>query len=308
MSSTSLRELSVTADNSVAVRWNAHIGGFPMASIASVGQAPASGRSAQQPTTDPAGNWPVFIRLFGSFDLLKNGAAVELRPGGKAEALLSVLALTSPDGISRDELVDAVWPSSEPPLAGHSLNALVSSLHRQFGDVLDGGGLVVRSAALYRLNFQAGVGLDIAAFEAAADEGDRALRTGDTDASRGAYQRAAAFYRGDLCIGSDVRRVLERERLRLRYLTIQAALADAYFAEAEYRAALERSLDLLAHDPCREDAHRLAIRCYVRLGERSQALRQYTICRTILRAEFEAEPEAATTALFDLVREQPDAV
>jgi DNA-binding SARP family transcriptional activator len=279
-----------------------------MASMPSVEPAPSSRRPGQQSTADTDGTWPVFIRLFGSFDLLKNGAAVELRPGGKAESLLSALALTSPGGISRDELMDAVWPSSDPPLAGHSLNALISTLHRQFGDVLHGDSLVVRTAALYRLNFQAGVGLDVAAFEAAADEGDRSLRGGDREASQSAYRRAAAFYRGDLCIGSDVRRVLERERLRVRYLTIQAALADAHFAVGEYRPALERSLDLLAHDPCREDAHRLAIRCYVRLGERSQALRQYTLCRTILRAEFDAEPEAATTALFDLVREHPDTV
>ena len=279
-----------------------------MPSMATVGPAPPSAYPVEQPTADSGGTWPVFIRLFGSFDLLKNGAAVGLRPGGKAEALLSVLALTSPEGISRDELVEAVWPSSDPPLAGHSLNALVSSLHRQFGHVLHGDSIVVRTSALYRLNFQAGVGLDVAAFEAAANEGDRALRAGDGEASRRAYQRAAGFYRGDLCIGSDVRRLLERERLRVRYLTIQAGLADAHFAEGEYRAALGRSLDLLAHDPCREDAHRLAIRCYVRLGERSQALRQYTLCRTILRAEFEAEPEPATTALFDLVREHPDAV
>jgi DNA-binding SARP family transcriptional activator len=279
-----------------------------MASMPTVGPALSTGSPGQQPTADAGGTWPVFIRLLGWFDLLKNGTAVEVRPGGKAESLLSVLALTSPGGISRDELMDAVWPSSEPPLAGHSLNALVSSLHRQFGDVLHGDGLVVHTAALYRLNLEAGVGLDIAAFEAAADEGDRAQRAGDSEASRLAYHRAAAFYRGDLCIGSDVRRVLERERLRVRYLTIQAALADAHFAEGEYRTALERSLDLLAHDPCREDAHRLAIRCYVRLGERSQALRQYTLCRTILQSEFEAEPEPATTALFDLVREHPSAV
>jgi DNA-binding SARP family transcriptional activator len=279
-----------------------------MASIPSVPAAPSAASRVDRSSAHARDTWPLFIRLFGSFDLLKNGSGVEFRPGGKAETLLSELALRSPDGISRDELIDAVWPSSDPPLAGHSLNALLSSLHRQFGDVLDGHGPVVRTAAVYKLNFSAGVGLDIAAFEAAADEGDRALRMGDRDAARGPYQRAADFYRGDLCIGSDVRRVLERERLRLRYLRIQAALADAHFAEGEYRAALERSLDLLAHDPCREDAHRLAIRCYVRLGERSQALRQYTVCRTILHAEFQAEPEAATTVLFDLVRERPDTI
>ncbi|HET7380215.1 MAG TPA: bacterial transcriptional activator domain-containing protein, partial [Gaiellales bacterium] len=59
-------------------------------------------------------------------------------------------------------------------------------------------------------------------------------------------------------------------------------------------------------DPCREDGHRTAMRCYVRRGERAQALRQYQMCEVILREEFNATPEPATRALFDKVRLAPE--
>jgi hypothetical protein len=65
---------------------------------------------------------------------------------------------------------------------------------------------------------------------------------------------------------------------------------------------------LLTHDPCREDGHRTAMRCHVRLGERAQALRQYMLCEAVLRTEFNAKPEPATTVLFDQVRLDPGSV
>jgi DNA-binding SARP family transcriptional activator len=102
--------------------------------------------------------------------------------------------------------------------------------------------------------------------------------------------------------------VLERERLRAMCLTALARLADAHFELARYGQALHHAVRLLAVDPCREDAHRIAMRAYVRLGVRAQALRQYTLCQTILRDEFDAIPEPATEQLFRLIRTDPGLV
>jgi DNA-binding SARP family transcriptional activator len=102
--------------------------------------------------------------------------------------------------------------------------------------------------------------------------------------------------------------VVERERLRVRYLTLLARLADVHFSQGEYDACLGLAWRLLGHDPCREDAHRLVMQCYTRLGERAHALHQYRLCADILRAEFDAAPEAATLALFDQIRLSPERV
>ena len=78
--------------------------------------------------------------------------------------------------------------------------------------------------------------------------------------------------------------------------------------DGDYTGCLSHARRLLANDPCREDAYRLMMRCYVRLGERAQALRQYRLCQTILRTEFDAVPEPATTALFDQIRLDPGSI
>ena len=122
------------------------------------------------------------------------------------------------------------------------------------------------------------------------------------------YARAADLYRGDLQSGTDVHAVIERERLRAGFLTLLARLADASFEAGDYGACLDYALRLLAGDPCREDAHRLVMRCYVRRGERAQALRQYRLCEDVLRMEFDITPEPATRLLFDQARTDPASI
>jgi DNA-binding SARP family transcriptional activator len=254
-----------------------------------------------------AAHWPVLICLLGRFRILARG---EPRPiaGGKAEALLSTLALADCEGIPRDSLLLSIWPTGEPALAGQSLNSLVYSLHKRLGVDLDGAAPVLHVDGWYRLNLEAGVGVDTHCFDHQAAAGEWHARTGDPDASRVAYQRAVELYRGDLCVGTDVQALVERERLRASYLTLLARLADLHFAAGEYTACLDHALSLLAHDSCREDAHRLVMRCFVRRGERAQALHQYRVCESILKAEFSAAPEPATISLFDQVRIAPDTV
>jgi DNA-binding SARP family transcriptional activator len=227
-----------------------------------------------------------------------------MRPGGKAEQLLAALALAE-GGVEREALMGLVWPSSDGALATQSLNTLVYWLHRTLGPAIEGRPPVLREIGRYRLNREDGVVTDVGLFDAAAAAGDFARRAGDQQAAMQSYQAAVGLYAGDLVVGSHVQYVLERERLRARYLTIRARLADHHFALGEYEAALRHALDLLALDPCREDAHRLAMRCHVRLGERAQALRQYQLCQQVLALEFGAQPEPATVDLYEVVRLDP---
>jgi DNA-binding SARP family transcriptional activator len=250
----------------------------------------------------------VLICLLGSFRVMKAGESISLKPGGKAQSLLENLALQPRLGLPRDLLLNLLWPTSDHDLATQSLNTLTYSLHRLLGDALGGRPPVLHQDGHYRLNAEDGVAVDVAEFDAAADHGDRAQRAGDLAIAFASYVDAAEIYLGDLVLASDVRHVVERERLRARYLTIRARLIDVRFREADYPGALAGSLDLLAEDPCREDAHRLAMRCYNRLGQRAQALRQYRLCRNVLAAEFDAVPEPATDELFELLRTDPSRV
>src|SRR4029453_7534989 len=93
-------------------------------------------------------------------------------------------------------------------------------------DARTGGPAVLVREGQYRLNTEAGVDGDVSVFDATAKRGDRLAEVGDRTGAIDAYTQALEVYVGDLAFGSDVRHLVERERLRSRHLAILARLAD----------------------------------------------------------------------------------
>ncbi|NTW00254.1 MAG: hypothetical protein HGA19_02995 [Oscillochloris sp.] len=250
---------------------------------------------------------PVMLSLLGGLDLVVDNIRAPLQGGGKVEALLTYLALARRRPLLRSVLLERLWPEHAPSQASTSLNSLVYQINKVVRQGMRRLAIIIHDNGYYALNSAPEVGVDIAYFEAWSDQGRQFLRLGATDAGIAYCERALALYRGDLVGASDIQTVIERESLRVRYLELNAALADCYAAAAPARALpyLER---LLRHDPCREDAHRLAMRCYVRLNQRTKALRQYQLCRQILASEFDTVPEQETITLFNQIRLDPTSI
>jgi DNA-binding SARP family transcriptional activator len=59
---------------------------------------------------------------------------------------------------------------------------------------------------------------------------------------------------------------------------------------------------VLAEDLCREDIHRLAMRCYSRLNQPHLAIRQFQSCTRQLHNDLGVAPDAATRELNDKIR------
>lgn len=250
----------------------------------------------------------VFVGLFGGLRVLRRGDPVSLPPGCKSAELLRLLALAPVSGVRRHALLEGLWPECDPRTAGRSLNSLVYSLHRLLGDALDHVGPVVYRSGMYSLNVKAGITVDVHEFDRLSKRGNEALRAGLNEEALHHYRLAVRLYRGDVDADDTIALVLERERLRVRYLSILAHLADTHYAARDYARALDLAALLLTHDPCREDAHRIAMRCFVKVGQRSQALRQYRVCQQILNQEFGIAPERETELLLDTVRRCPETI
>jgi DNA-binding SARP family transcriptional activator len=251
---------------------------------------------------------PLLICLLGTFRVLRRDRELPLRGGGKVVRLLSMLALGDQHRVSRQTLLGALWPDSDESRGAHALASMVHGLHDGWGEALDGAPPVLHRTGAYQLNIDAGVGVDTDHFEALVRIADGVASVGDRGDTVQALTTAVDFYRGDLYTNDDLRSVIERERLRSVHLSLLSRLADLHFQESRYRAALYYASRLLAQDPCREDAHRMVMRCHVRLAERAQALRQYVTCRQVLAAEFDAEPEPLTVLLHERIRLDPGAV
>jgi DNA-binding SARP family transcriptional activator len=251
---------------------------------------------------------PILICVLGRFSVLRCGVTVAVH-SPHLRALLHHLALEERHCLHRDALLDALWPNHDVTLARQSLNSLVYSLRKALGDALGGAMPVVYADGYYHLNLEAGVAVDATCFDSLADQAEHQRFADDAAGAMQLVSQAIELYHGDLqLVGSELRTIVERERLRNRYLMLLAQLAHDHFGANDYRRCLETIQRILDTDPCREDAHRLLMRCYVRQGQRAAALRQYQACVEILRLAFDALPEPTTTALFEQVRCDPAAV
>jgi DNA-binding SARP family transcriptional activator len=250
---------------------------------------------------------PLFITVLGSFGLFLRGLPLISRSRPKVEALLIYLSLRKGEWVAKSNLLGYLWPDAEGELANQCLKSLLRSVQNLGRN--DGISLIDQRGPQLRLNRDGGVSVDIDRFESLCIEADAQSAAGQATAAMDSYRRAVTLYRGDI-VGADddLQALIERERLRAAFLKSLTRLADHYFASGEYDKALQTAFDLLHRDPCREDAHRLTMRCFVRLGIRSQALRQFRLCETIMRAEFGVEPEDDTVLLFQQVKSSPRSV
>jgi DNA-binding SARP family transcriptional activator len=93
--------------------------------------------------------------------------------------------------------------------------------------------------------------------------------------------------------------LFERERFRQISLHALEALAELLVRDGRAARALEAALLAVRTEPLRESAHRALIRVHLAEGNRGEALRQYELCRRLLRDRLDVEPTPHLEALFD---------
>jgi TolB-like protein len=233
------------------------------------------------------------LDLLGAFQVGSPPGFVIAISSKKARALLAYLAMQG-RAEPREKLIGLLWSTREQAHAYNSLRHELVELRRALEPV--------RPAPLL---VEAGtIGLapgawetDVAAFERrAAGESIEELRS------------AADLYRGELLAGLVVRddafeAWLAGERDRLSALA--TGVLERLAGRETGAAAVAVSRRLLALDPLREASHRAVMRAHARQGETELALRQYGLCREILRRELAADPAAETEALHAELRAGP---
>jgi DNA-binding SARP family transcriptional activator len=96
--------------------------------------------------------------------------------------------------------------------------------------------------------------------------------------------------------------LFERERFRQLRLRALDALCDRLTEARRFDAALEAGLAAVAGEPLRESSHRAVIRAHLADGNAAEAIRQYRLCRRLLKDQLGLEPSDQTDGLFRSVQ------
>jgi peptide/nickel transport system substrate-binding protein len=216
---------------------------------------------------------------------------VRLGAGATVRVVLAILVLRAGQVVSRDALVDALWPDDPPPSARQTVESYVSRLRRALREAGLEGAAIESVGAGYRLAVD-GYAVDRSEFAALVASGHDARTRGDPAAAASLLGEALALWRGPALDGVADRPALSADAAALDQ---QRVLALEAWAEAQLDRG--RTSEVIAtlraeagHDPRRERLHELLMLAFYRAGAQAEALRHYAEVRRRLVDELGLEP------------------
>src|SRR4051812_16499528 len=230
------------------------------------------------------------LRAFGGL-MLEHDGAPYAGPASQRRrlAVLAVLA-ASEAGVSRDRLMDLLWPKADPGRGRHSLDEALSGLRRE----LRSDELFLGVASL-RLN------PDVVASDLA--DQTTALRAGDAE-------RAVALYTGPFLDGfavpdaGEFERWVDGERSRRAraHATALEGLAASSTSRGDYLGAVRWWQVRVALDPLDTPATLRLLGALTTAGNPVEALRAARVHEALVRDELDSAPGPGWTAAVDGIR------
>jgi DNA-binding SARP family transcriptional activator len=220
------------------------------------------------------------LHLLGDFRAEIDGRAVprEAWRLGRAAALVKLLALSGRHRLTRDDVIEALWPGVSPDAGGTNTRKAVHFARRALG----GDAAIAVGGGLIELWPGRDITTDVEGFEAASARAFSSGIAADFDA-------AANLYAGDLLPDDRSESWLEERR---------AALRERYLRVLRGAGLWGRVLEV---DPTDEPAHRELIRAQLEAGNRQGAIRQFERLREVLRDELGVSPDPESVALYEKV-------
>ncbi|MEO6526886.1 MAG: BTAD domain-containing putative transcriptional regulator [Gemmatimonadaceae bacterium] len=232
------------------------------------------------------------LRTFRGLTLELDGAPYTGPATQRRRLALLVLLADAESGMSRDRIIDVLWPDTDPARARHSLDTALSALRREF-----------RSEALFVGVATLHVNPDVLSSDLA-DYG-AALRANDPERLLELY--TGPFLEGFSLPGApDFERWMEAERGRraLTHARALGACASAASKRGDAAGAVRWGEARFAVDPLDTPATMHLMTALATNGDRTEALRIARLHETLIRQELDTSPGPEWAAAVDALLAQ----
>ena len=244
------------------------------------------------------------FRLLGPLEALRDDRSLPLG-GAKQRGLLALLLFHANEVVSRDRLIDQLWPEREPGTAGHSLDVQVSRLRKAFEPdeilVTRGGGYVLEVDPEQ---------IDSHRFERLLEAGRQANAAGRPHEALESLEPALALWHGRALADLEYEAFTRTEIDRLEELRLVATeeRIDAQLAFGRQDTVVPELEALIAVHPHRERLRGQLMLALYRSGRQAEALRVYADTRKRLVDELGIEPGQPLRELEQAILRQDPAL
>lgn len=247
------------------------------------------------------------ISLFGACSVSLGRQNVQERDWhrDKAKELLALLVLNRNRFLSKQEIYEELWPSTEFENAERDFkvtyNALLKVIEPE-REARQESFFIERKGQLYRIRPSARILVDTELWK---KELDKINLLGPPEMQLRHLKKAVSLYQGDIMSDRQVeskwiRR--EQENYRTAYLEALERIAQLYTRLQDFNKVIYWAEKILGQDETWEEAYRLLMYAYYQKKNRRRALELYATCERILHDELGVRPMETTENMHDLIR------
>ncbi len=249
------------------------------------------------------------MRVFtlGRFGLAFNGKglSVETWNRRKAAVVLKILLGNLNIPVHREQLIEWIWPDTDPVKGWQRLKVTISSLRNELRKAGVNPEIIETVGLSYVLREQT-VCVDSAVFCDLVVRGQDAMKGGNLTRAQVHFEEARALYQGDLFEDEPYAEwcSVERERLREIHLELLSSMATCYSGAGNHLAASQVCRMALSTDPCRESFVRMLMECFDKMGRPDWARAQFLSWQRVLGSEYGLEPTSATFSVYGRITQK----
>lgn len=252
------------------------------------------------------------LSLLGEIEISLNGNSLQDLPSQKAQALLFYLAVESQRAHLREALAEMFWPEKPPGFGRNNLKQVLSQLKKVLGDQRAVEPFLITSKRDLQFNTGSQFRIDVLKLE----ELHRRTRTHHHDVLVNCESCLESLLAAHTLYRDEFLRdfylpdspefnewvITKREYFRRLAVDTLNQLISCQEQRGEFRKAVIYGEDLVKLEPWSEAAHRKLMTLLAASGKRGAALKQFQICKRMLKDEFDVQPVSETTDLYEKIK------
>ncbi|MGD8814108.1 MAG: BTAD domain-containing putative transcriptional regulator [Anaerolineales bacterium] len=253
------------------------------------------------------------INLLGEYQILIDDEPASNLSTLKSRALLAYMAMEGDRPLRRAFLAELLWPELPSGVARTNLRQALKTLRQAIGT--EGTSLGIRSsreAIEISKDERTKLDVDLFRMRIAAVRAHAHQDLLSCGVCSNNLEKAADLYKGDFLEDfflPDSREfeewaAIQREALQQDMFFVLERLIEIEIARGDLEKAIQNARRLVSKDPLDERNHRKLMHLLAMIGRRSDALRQFEVCKSILREEFDVEPSDETRKLLEEIKEE----